>query len=178
MDCVDAVSRTEAVGRMNADCCWWSLVLVAATDCCCWLLLLIVAVYCFCWLLLLIAAADCCCWLLLVGCCCWLSLMIAAVECCCWLPLLVAAQKVFEYFRVVGDLRLRQICRRKSLWIFSGCWSRVFEYFQNNDGRKVDESFASGKLGSWRQRVNEYYGCALGIYTRYFQDGRRLSESQ
>ena len=94
-------------------CCCWSLLLVAAVDCCCWLLLLIaVAGRCF-WLLLLIAAVDCCCWLLL---------LIAAVGCCCWLLLLVA-QKVFEYFRnIVEDLRLRQFCRRKSLWIFSGCW--------------------------------------------------------
>ena len=69
---------------------------------------------CWCWLLLLIVAA---------GCCCWLLLLVAAVDCCCWLLLLIAAQKVFEYFRdIVDDLRLRQICRRKSLWIFSGCW--------------------------------------------------------
>ena len=44
--------------------------------------------------------------------------------------------------------------------------------------RKVEESFASGKLvvdGSKRMKENGY---ALGIYTRYFQDGRRLSKSQ
>ena len=95
----------------------------------------------------LVVAANCCCWLLLLiaaaGCCCWLLLLVAAVDCCCWLLLLIAAQKVFEYFRkivgdlrlrqfagdkvfeyfrVVDDLRLRQICRRKSLWIFSDCW--------------------------------------------------------
>ena len=57
-----------------------------------------------------------------------------------------AGEKVFEYFRVVDDLQLRQICRRKSLWIFSGCWWKVVEYFQNIDGRKVEESFASEKL--------------------------------
>ena len=128
MDCVDAFSRTEAAG-----CCCWFLLLVAAVDCCCWLLLLIVAVGYCCWLLLLIAAVDCCCWLLL---------LIAVVDCCCWLLLLIAqkvfeyfrnivddlrlrqfaGEEVFEYFRVVDDLRLRQICRWKSLWIFSGCW--------------------------------------------------------
>ena len=108
------------------DCCCWSLLPVAAVDCCCWLLLLVAAVDCCCWLLLLIAVADCCCWLLLlvaaVDCCCWLLLLIADADCCCWLLLLIA-QKVFEYFRnIVDDLRLRQFCRRKSLWIFSGCW--------------------------------------------------------
>ena len=43
----------------------------------------------------------------------------------------------------------------------------------------MEESFASGKLvvdGS--KRMNKYPGRALGIYTRYFQDGRRLSERQ
>ena len=33
-----------------------------------------------------------------------------------------AGEKVFEYFRVVDDVRLRQFCRRKSFWIFSGYW--------------------------------------------------------
>ena len=28
---------------------------------------------------------------------------------------------------------------------FSGCWWKVFEYFQNIDEREVEESFASGK---------------------------------
>ena len=135
--------------------------------CCSWLLLTNAAFGCCCWLLLLVAAVDCCCW--------WL-LLIAAGGCCCWLLLLVA-QKVFEYFRVVDVLRLRQFCRRKSLWIFSGCWCfavktnlqakkslnifgcwwKVVEYFrvvveeslnifQNIGERKVEESFASGKL--------------------------------
>ena len=111
---------------VDVGCCCWLLLLVAAVDCCCWLLLLIVAPGGCCWLLLLVAAVDCCCcWWLLVaaaGCCCWLLLLVAAVDCCCWWLLLIA-QKVFEYFRnIVDDLRLRQICRRKSLWIFSGCW--------------------------------------------------------
>ena len=87
------------------------------------------------WLLLqLIVVVECCFWLLLLiapaGCCCWLLLLIAVVDCCCWLLLLIA-QKVFEYFRnIVDDLRPRQFCRRKSLWIFSGCWWKVFEYFR------------------------------------------------
>ena len=154
MDCVDAFSRTEAAG-----CCCWLRLLVAAVDCCCWLLSLIAAAGCCCWLLLLVAAVDCCCWLLLLiaaaGCCCWLLLLVAVADCCCWLLLLIA-QKVFEYFRnIVDHLRLRQFCRRKSLWIFSGCWWKVFEYFrvvgkkseffQNIDGREVEERFASGK---------------------------------
>ena len=78
-----------------------------------------------CWLLLLIAAD---------GCCCWLLLLVAAVDCLCWLPmlivewLLVAARillvgrKFIEFFRDIDDLRLSYLCRRKSLWIFSGYW--------------------------------------------------------
>ena len=51
------------------------------------------------------------CWLLLVtG---W-SLLFAGV--------LLAGEKVFEFFRDFEDLRLRQVCRRKSLRIFSSCW--------------------------------------------------------
>ena len=123
------------VGRMlvvAANCCCWLLMLVAAVDCCCWLLLLIAAPGC-CWLLLLVAA-GCCCWLLLlvaaVDCCCWLLLLIAAASCCWWLLLLVAAQKVFEYFRdIVVDLRLRQLCRRKNLWIFSGADEKSLNIF-------------------------------------------------
>ena len=35
-----------------------------------------------------------------------------------------AGEKVLEYFQVIADLRLRQFCRWKSLWIFSGYrWS-------------------------------------------------------
>ena len=186
------------------DCCCWLLLLIAAVaGCCCWLLLLVVVAGCCCWLLLLVAAAGCCCWLLLLivaaGSCCWLLLLVAAADCCCWLLLLIA-QKVFEYFQnTVDDLRLRQFCRRKSLWIFSeyswrfaaktnlqakkslnifglllkGLW--IFpEYGWEEGGRE----FRLGEVGSWLQPVNEYYGRALGIYTRSFQDGRRLSESQ
>ena len=183
MDCVDAVSRTEAAG-----CCCWLLTLIAAAGCCCWLLLLVAAVDCCCWLLLLIAAADCCCWLLL---------LIAAADCCCWLLLLViAAQKVFEYFRnIVVDLRLRQICRRKSLWIFSG----VNEKFLNNCGLLVKSLWIFS--GCWWKSLNiprilmgekwkrgsprgsrlesewRLWLCAGYLYS-IFQDGRRLSESQ
>ena len=88
---------------MNADCWCWLLLLVAAAGCCCWMLLLVADAGCCCWLLLLVAAA---------GCCCWLLLLVAAAGCCCW--------TVFECFRDIGDLRLRQFCRRKSLWILSG----------------------------------------------------------
>ena len=141
MDCGSDAGRTK-VGC----CCSWLLFV----ECCGWLMLLITAVDCCCWLLLLVAAAGCCCWLLLLvaaaGCCCWLLPLVAAAGCCCWWLLLIA-QKVFEYFQnTVDDLRLRQFCRRKSLWIFSGCCWRVFEYFQNMGERKVEESFASGKL--------------------------------
>ena len=145
-------------------CCCWLLLLVAAVDCCCWLLLLIAAAGCCCWLLLLIAAVDCCCWLLL---------LVAAQKLFEYFRNIIddlrlrqfAGEEVFQYFRVVDDLRLRQICRRKSLWIFSGCWWfaaktnlqakkslnifgswwKVFEFFQNIDGREVEERFASGK---------------------------------
>ena len=166
-----------AGGAKAGCCCSWLLLSNAVAGWCCWLLLLIAAVdccYCYCWLLLLVAAAGCCCWLLLLVAaagCCWLLLLVAAAGCCCWLLLLVLiAQKVFEYFRVVDDLRLRQICRRKSLWIFSGCcWFaaktilqakkslNIFgllkkslwifpEYGWEEDGRE----FRLGEVGSWR----------------------------
>ena len=51
------------------------------------------------------------CWLLLVANGCW---MIAS---CGWDT--ACRGKVFEYFRDVDDLRLRQFCRQKILWIFS-----------------------------------------------------------
>ena len=165
--------------------------LVAAVDCCCWLLLLIAAAGCCCWLLLLVAAVDYCCWLLLLiaaaGCCCWLLLLVAAVDCRCWLLLLIAAaQKVFEYFRdIVDDLRLKQICRRKSLWIFSGCWWKVFEYFRVvGEKSLIISRILMGekwKRGSPRGRRLEsewiFWLCAGYLYS-IIQDGLRLSESQ
>ena len=60
--------------------------------------------------------------------------MVAAVDCFCWLLLLIAGRllvaagillagrKLLEYFPDFDDWRLRQFCRRKSLWIFSGYW--------------------------------------------------------
>ena len=33
-----------------------------------------------------------------------------------------AGGKIFEFFQAVDDLRLREICRRKSIGIFPGCW--------------------------------------------------------
>ena len=146
MDCVDAVSRTEVAG-----CCCWLLLLVAAVDCCCWLLLLIVAAGCCCWLLLLVAAVDCCCWLLLLisaaGCWCWLLLLITVVD--CWKSLGIfpeyswwfAAKTILQAKKSLNIFGLLM----KSLRIFSGCWWKVFEYFQNIDGRKVEERFTSGK---------------------------------
>ena len=85
---------------------------------------------------MLVVVACCCCWLLLLtaaGCCSWLLLLIASVG-CCWLLLaariLLAGRRNFEFFRDIGSLRLRQFCRRKGLWLFSGCWWKVFEYFR------------------------------------------------
>ena len=132
---------------MNAGCCCslccWLPLLVAAVDCCCWLLLLIAVAGCCCWLLLLVAAVDCCCWLLLLiavaGCCCSLLLLVAAVDCCCWLENLWIVPDA-------NDLRLKFFCSRKSLWIYSGHRWKVFEYFLSVDERKMEESFASGKL--------------------------------
>ena len=149
-----------------ANCCCWLLLLVAAVDCCCWL----IAVDCCCWLLLLVAAVDWCCWLI-------------AVDCCCWLLL---PKNIFEYFRnIVDDLRLRQICRRKSLWIFSGCWWKVFEYFRVVGEKSLNISRIlmgeKWKRGSPRgsRLENEWilWLCAGYLYS-IFQDGRRLSESQ
>ena len=165
-----------------AGCCWWLMLLIAAVDSCCWLLLLVVAAGCCWWLMLLTAAVDSCCWLLLLvvaDCWCWWLLLVAAVGSCCWLMLLIA-QKVFEYFRVADDLRPRQICRRKSLWIFSGCWwfaaktnlqakkslntfgllmgcgqdkfagEKVFEYFPEYGWEEGGREFRLGEVGSWR----------------------------
>ena len=103
--------------------------------------------------MLVAAAGRCCCWLLLVG---WMLLVAPAVDCRCWLLLLVAGWlpvaagilfaggKVFEYFRDIDDLRLKQLCRRKTLWIFSGCWwfaakicEKVFENFQDIDDLRL-----------------------------------------
>ena len=149
-----------------ANCCCWLLLLVAAVDCCCWL----IAVDCCCWLLLLVAAVDWCCWLI-------------AVDCCCWLLL---PKNIFEYFRnIVDDLRLRQICRRKSLWIFSGCWWKVFEYFRvvGEKSLNISRTLMGGKWkrgsprGSRLESEWILWLCAGYLYS-IFQDGRRLSESQ
>ena len=79
-------------------------------------------------------------WWINAGRCCWLLLLVAAVDCCCWLLLLVAgwpllvagwllllgyclrAGKSLNNSRILMILRLRQFCRRKSLWKFSGHW--------------------------------------------------------
>ena len=194
MDCVDAFSRTEAAG-----CYYWLLLLVAAVDCRRWLLLLIAAAGCCRWLLLLVAVADCCCWLLS---------LIAAAGCCRWLLLLIsAAPKVFDYFRdIFDDLRLTQFAGEKvfeyfrvvgerslnisgllenSLWIFSGCWPKVFEYFRVVGGKSLNISRImmgeKWKRGSPRGSKLEsewiLWLCAGYLYS-IFQDGRRLSESQ
>ena len=31
-------------------------------------------------------------------------------------------EKIFEFSQVVDDLRLRELCKRKSVGIFPGCW--------------------------------------------------------
>ena len=33
-----------------------------------------------------------------------------------------AGERDFEYFQVIDDLRPRQFCRWKNLWLFPGCW--------------------------------------------------------
>ena len=58
-----------------------------------------------------------------------------------------AGEKVFHYFRGNDDLRLRQIWKRKSLWMFSGFWSfaaktilhakKILEYFQVLDDLRL-----------------------------------------
>ena len=48
------------------------------------------------------------CWLLLVAYGCWMMLVAAGI-------LLVGEKKIFEFFRDVDDLRLRQFGRRESL---------------------------------------------------------------
>ena len=106
------------IGRVDVGCC--RLLLIA--DGCHWLQLV----------------AASCCWLLDD---CWLRLVAAGG---CWLPLEYclqaekslnnfgilmiwgwdnfAGEKVFEFLQYFDQLRLRQICRRKNLWIFPGFW--------------------------------------------------------
>ena len=148
----------------------------------------------------LVVAANCCCWLLILvaagGCCCWLLLLVAAVDCCCWLLLLIAAaqkvfeyfrdivddlrlrqfagEKVFEYFRVVDDLRLRQNCRRKSLWIFSGADEKSLNISRTLMGEKWKRG---SPRGSRLESEWILWLCAGYLYS-IFQDGRRLSENQ
>ena len=168
----------------GAGCCCWLLVAcwLLLVDCCCWLLVacwLIAAADCCCWLLLSIAAVDCCywllvaCWLLLGDCCCWLLVacwLIAAADCCCWLLLLIAAvdccpKSLWIFLGYSGWFAAKTILQAKkslnifgllveSLWIFP-------EYWWERSGREV----RLGEVGSWLQQANEYYGCALGIYT-------------
>ena len=114
--------------------------------------LVVAAVDCYCRMLLLVAAVDCCCWLLLLiaaaGGWCWLLLLVAAVDCpkSLWIfpeySWWFAAKTILQAKKSLNIFGLLT----KSLWIFSGCWWKVFEYFQNIDERKVEESFASGKL--------------------------------
>ena len=104
----------DGIGRVDVGCCW--LLLIA--DGCYWLMD-------DCWLRLG------CWWRLLVASDCWMMLVAAGM--------LLVGGKVFEYFRDVDALRLRQFCRQKSLWIFSKRQWRnlaktslkiVFEYFE------------------------------------------------
>ena len=109
------------IGRVDVGCCW--LLLIA--DGCYWLQLVAAG----CWMI-----AGCgldtagCCWLL--DDCCWLlecclqakkSLNIFGILMICGYDNF-AGEKVFEYFQDIDALRLRQFCRRKSLWIFSSRW--------------------------------------------------------
>ena len=92
---------------------------------------------CWCWLLLINADSW---WLLLVAAGCWMiagcgwdTAVCWKIAACgwdtagCWMIAgcgwdILAGEKVFEYFQDTDDLRLRQFCRRNSLWIFSGFW--------------------------------------------------------
>ena len=90
-------------------------------------------------MLLLVAAVDCCCW-----------------DTACWPERLwifpgywwfcgqdnFAGEKVFEYFQDIDDLRLRQFCRRKSLWIFSPRWL----------GNKFNEGFVLISRWGWSEK--------------------------
>ena len=206
MDCVDADGCCCWLMLLiaAAGCCCWLLLLVAAVGCCCWLLLLIAAVDCCSWLLLLIAVVDCCCWLLLliaaVDCCCWLLLLIAVVDCCCWLLLLIAAVDcpkslwIFpEYdcwFAAKTILQAEKSLNIfgllvKSLWIFWGCWWKVFECFRvvgeksfNISRILMGEKWKrSSPRGSRLESDWILWLCAGYLYS-IIQDGRRLSESQ
>ena len=88
----------DGIGRVDVGCCWLLLI----DDGCYWLLD-------DCWLRLG------CWWLLLVASDCWMMLVTAGM--------LLVGGKVFEYFRDVDDLRLRQFCRQK----------KIFEYFRRGN---------------------------------------------
>ena len=91
----------------------------------------------------------------------------------------ICRKRFFEFFQDNDDLRIRQNCRRKSLWIFSGyCWfgsktilqgkksvnifrilliwiwdnfagEKVFEYFQDKDDLRLRQF--------WRKKFFEYF---------------------
>ena len=85
-----------------------------------------------------------------------------------------AGEKVVESYRDIDDLRLRQFCRWKNLWIFSGHWwyaaktilqaKKSLNLFAEVMGKlnsmrilcwifdeiEVEKRFASGKKTSWR----------------------------
>ena len=84
-------------------------------------------------------------------------------------------EKVFEFFQDIDDLRLRRICRRKSLWIFPGYWrfaakailqakkslntSRILMIcgWDNSAGKKIFEYFQDIddlRLGQFCRRKN------------------------
>ena len=63
--------------------------------------------------------------------------------------ILLAGQKVFEYFQDIGDLRLSWFCRRKTLWIFSGCW-----WFAAQTGLQAEKFsifFKIVMVGMWKR---------------------------
>ena len=76
--------------------------------------------------------ADCW-WLLLVASDCWMMLVAAGMQ--------LVGEKVFEYFRDVDDLRLRQFCRQK-----------VFKFFGLEEAMKKFR-FRRGDEEIWLRQV-------------------------
>ena len=83
---------------------------------------------CWCWLL--INTADCW-WLLLIAG--WLlvaaGILLNGGKVFDYFQIILfcgldnfAGEKVFQYFQDIDVLRLRQLCRRKSLWVLPGYW--------------------------------------------------------
>ena len=127
----------DGIGRVDVGCCW--LLLIA--DGCYWLLD-------DCWLQLG------CWWLLLVASDCWMMLVAAGK--------LLVGGKVFEYFRDVDDLRLRQFCRQK-----------VFKYFRRGDEKIWLRQVLKMTYNISKKRWRNLAKTSFKIVIEYFEEAMK-----